>query len=350
MDREPIFLNAIRSFMKAFFGLLGIAVAFVLVIIVVVILASLGDNHVKISGKVVDLPDADGNRTPLAHSGPVILQINLDGVIGSKQHLQQTPRGIEAQLLHSQEGLLSGGRVKGIFLRINSPGGEALDADSIYRAFVQYKERYQVPIHVYVEGLCASGGMYVASAADKIYSTDISLIGSIGVIANYFNFSDTLNKIGVGAETIFKGTGKDSLNPFRPWTPGDDDQAKEIVDFFYNHFVDIVVAARPQISRDDLVNTYGAKVFPAPLALQYGFIDGIVSSRDEALSKLVEAAGLTEGSYQVVRFDVLQTLSELFSGSPGPVGEVVHHKIELPAALESAFLSGYLYLYEPGRE
>jgi protease IV len=349
MEREPIFLNAIRSFMKAFFGLLGLVIAFVLVIFVIVLLASFGSNEVKISGKIVDLPNADGTRTPLRHDTPLILQINLDGVIGSAQHIQQTPRGIQTQLLHSQEGELAGGRIKGVFLRVNTPGGDAFDADSIYRAFLQYKERYQVPIYVYVEGLCASGGMYVASAADKIYATDVSLIGSVGVISNYFNFSETMTKIGVNAETIFKGTGKDALNPLRPWTPGDDTQAKEIVDYLYNHFVDIVVAGRPAITRDDLVNVYGAKVFPAPVAMQHGYIDGVVANRDEALSKLVDAVGLTDESYQVIRFDVLQSLSEILSGGAGPTGEVIH-RIEFPQAFDSALLSGYLYLYEPGRE
>lgn len=348
MDREPIFISAMRSFMRTFFGLLGICVAFIPILIVLALIGSIGDSEVKIPAKTIDLPDANGNRSPLSHSGPVILQINIDGVIGSEQRIMQTPRGVQAQLLHSREGDLKDGRVKGIFLRINTPGGVAMDADSIYRALLQYKERYQVPVYAYVEGLCASGGMYVACSADKIYSTDVSLIGSVGVISNYFNVAQTLDKIGVAAQTIYRGIGKDALNPLRPWQPGDDDQAKEITDFFYNTFVDIVVANRPKMTRDELVNTYGAHVYPAPIALDHGYIDGIVASREEALGKLVDAVGLSDGEYQVVRFDITPSLSELISGSRGPVGDTMVHTIELPPALESALLTGYLYLYEPG--
>lgn len=62
---------------------------------------------------------------------------------------------------------------------INTPGGTVVDADGIYRALLEYKTKYDVPIYAYIDGLCASGGMYVALAADKIFASDVSLIGSV---------------------------------------------------------------------------------------------------------------------------------------------------------------------------
>ena len=99
-----------------------------------------------------------------------------------------------------------------------------VDADGIYRAIKHYKEQYQVPVIAYVDGLCASGGMYIACAADKIYATDVSLVGSVGVLfPSFMNFSKLLDTVGVQSLTISSCKGKDDMNPLRPWKEGGKD-------------------------------------------------------------------------------------------------------------------------------
>ncbi|MFI5264393.1 MAG: S49 family peptidase, partial [Candidatus Kapaibacterium sp.] len=92
--------------------------------------------------------------------------------------------------VESQEGDFKNNRVKGILLYMDTPGGYSTDSDTIYRLLMEYKKQYKVPIYAYVDGLCASGGMYIAITADKIMASDTSLIGSIGVIApTFMNFT-----------------------------------------------------------------------------------------------------------------------------------------------------------------
>src|SRR5690606_9333623 len=123
-----------------------------------------------------------------------------------------------AQLMESREGIFEKSPVVALLLHIQSPGGTVIDADGIYRAIKAYKAQHNIPVYAYVDGLCASGGMYIAAAADKIFASDVSLIGSVGVISPpTFNFTKTMEKLGIEALTLSAGIGKDDLNPFRPW-------------------------------------------------------------------------------------------------------------------------------------
>ena len=157
-------------------AILGVAVAFIIV--------AMGVSHMMQPdiyprrGQPVIAPDATGMRNLLPSSAPVILRINVHGIIG-EPHLNQDE--FENLLLDSQEGMFHNNRVKGVLLHINTPGGTAIDSDGIYRALMKYKATYEIPIYAYVNGICASGGMFIASAADKIYATPESMIGSVGV-------------------------------------------------------------------------------------------------------------------------------------------------------------------------
>ena len=120
------------------------------------------------------MPDAEGNRTMLPVHSPAILRLDLRGVIGAGD---LTSDKIENLLLDSREDFLGGNRVKGVLLYINTPGGASDDCATIFRALSNYKTKYNVPIYAYVDGLCASAGMYIACVADKIYASASSEIG-----------------------------------------------------------------------------------------------------------------------------------------------------------------------------
>lgn len=334
---------SLHAFCKGFFATVGVWLAFIPLILLIGLLAASGRGEITIPGKYVVLPNADGVRQPLSTHTPVVLQINIDGVIRSDQRIGVSALDIETQLLHSREGALRKDRVQAVLLNINSPGGAALEADAIYRALIAYKKLHNVPIYAYVNGLAASGGMYIAAAADRIYSCPTGTIGSVGVIANFFNVHEVLEKVGVNPKTLFDGKGKDEMNPFRPWTEKDFVQTQTIIDFLYERFVDIIVETRPRISRTALIDEYGAMAFPAPTALENGYIDEIVWDRSEALLALVEEAGIAD-SYQVVEFEEHRGLVDLISARSPMVTGKVQHEIELPQASAP---NGYLYLYQP---
>ena len=282
ISRESIFISAIRAFCNAFFTILGIVICFLLIGIIVGFAMNSSSSSEKTSFLIQ--PDANGNRTPLSISSPAILKINLEGIVGTGKLI--TP-SIESILLDSREGILKNNRVKGLLLCINTPGGSVTDANGIYEVLKAYKERYKVPIFAYVDGTCASGGVYISSAADKVYASSVSIIGSVGVILGpIFNFYELMEKWGIKATTISTGVDKNILNPFAPLKPGEDASLYKISEYLYNQFVDIVVAARPRLEKDKLINVYGAQVYVSHIAEQLGFIDVANSNYEQTVKDL----------------------------------------------------------------
>ena len=341
MGRESIFSSAIRSFCIALCAVLGLVAAF---FVVTLAIGSFGG-----SGKLTGtydyelMPDERGNREALAPHAPAILWLNVDGVIGAEKF---TTDDLQALLVESREGDFSGDRIKAVLLHINSPGGSAEDSENIYHAIKEYKERYKVPVYAYVDGLCASGGMMIACAADKIYATSASIVGSVGVISRYFNVADFLDKLGVKSLVLSEGKGKGALNMFRPWQPGEEKNIVTIMDALYENFTNIVSGARPRLTKQLLIGEYGAEVFIAPTALELGYIDEIASTASTPLRDVAQAAGIA-GSYQVVALSPSRWLGGLVRADSPLLTGKVQHDLHLPPGLDLALWDRYLYLYTP---
>ncbi len=345
--RESILYSAIRALAVAFCVVIGLCLGFVFISVLLGALSS-GGTESKLTTVNTEeiLPNADGKRKTLSSEAPVILQINIDGIIGTESLGEKTVR---QQLVESREGSFKNSRVKGILLYINTPGGTVTDADGIYRALKEYKQKYEVPIYAYIDGLCASGGMYVALAADKICASDTSLIGSVGVIApTFMNLTKLLEKIGVETLTISAGKDKDAMNPLRPWKPGEEDNYRQIIDYYYNHFVELVTTHRPDITKEKLVKDYGAHIFPAPLAVERGFIDVSGISLADTLRELLKEVGITSDYYQVIRLENKGWWSSIFSSEvSGLFKGKIQHQISLSPEVDILLRNQYLYLYCP---
>ena len=267
------------------------------------------------------MPDANGKRELLSGSSPVLLRIDFHGSIGTGD---LTSEKIDNLLLDSREDLFRHDRVKGILLSLNTPGGAAFDSDTIYRALLAYKKKYNVPVYAYIDGLCASGGIYIASAADKIYATHDSIIGSVGVLLGpNFNFAGTMSQYGVRALTLTEGKDKDELNPFREWKPDEGATLKNVMDVTYDQFLTAVTSARPKLSKELLMNDYGARVFVAQEAAEKGYVDAWDSSYSEAIKDLAIAAQIKEGeAYQVIRLSPPKQFFNEFAQTFAPVNIV----------------------------
>lgn len=344
--RDSIIVSTIRTFCTSFAAIIGVLIAFVFVLICVSRLSP--PDLFPPKSQLTISADANGNRDLLPSSAPVLLKIDIHGVIGDKD---LTFAKIRNMLLDSREGILDKGRVKGILLSLNTPGGLADDSDAIYRELLAYKEKYQVPIYAFVDGLCASGGMYIASAADRIYATPSSIIGSVGVILGpLFNFSSLMERYGVQGLNVTAGKDKDMLSAIRPWKPGEDASLKSITNALYERFVSIVVNARPELSKEKLINEYGAHIFIANKAKEYGYIDVADASSSLVLCDLAKAANLTEEmNYQVLAIspmhsfvsDLVQNKLTFFKGE-------INHKLPIAPYINSDFSGRFLYLYQPG--
>jgi signal peptide peptidase SppA len=343
--RESIFISSLRSFCRMFFAVSGIFIALVLLTTLYSAVTSPGAIEPKTT--VTYLPDAKGTRELAPHSAPVVLEIKFHGVIGDPKVLDTDT--VQNILLDSRSGVLANNRVKAILLHMNTPGGTVVDSDNIYRMLKTYKERYKVPVYAYVDGLCASGGVYISSAADKVFAGPASIIGSVGVVIGpFFNVYDTLQKIGIHALTVTAGLDKDMLNPTRPWKPGEDASLKAVTAYFYDRFVDVVTEARPNLDKNMLVSKYGAKVFDPVEAQNLGYVDMANASRDETLLALLKEAQIDESKpYQVVELQPKSDLlSMLLAKSPLVTGKVEHSlDTGMPKIREQ-----FAYLYQPSSE
>lgn len=345
LTRESIFISAVRSFCTSFAAIIGILVGVVLIFLVMTMFSS-----PDITPKMSDLtiaPDAEGNRDLLQTTTPVILKIDIHGVIGQGD---LTEEKFQKMLLDSREGMLAHDRVKAILLCLDTPGGTVKDGDGIYRALIEYKKKYEVPIYAYVDGLCASGGMYIACAADKIFATLSSVIGSVGVIIGpSFNVSQLMDRYGVQALTITEGKNKDMLSPFRPWQEGEDRSLRNITAATYERFLSIVLSARPTMERDKLINEYGAQIYMAEKAQELGYIDMANSDYNTALSELAKAAHLSEEApYQVMQISAPHPFfADFASEKLGLLSGKLTHTLRLGPYMDSELSGRLLYLYQP---
>jgi len=345
--RDSILYSAVRALVVAFCVVIGLCLGFVFIS---VLIGSMSGDSTEAKLTTVNteeiLPNAEGQRQTLSKDAPVILQINVDGVIGMES---LDTKSIRQQLVESREGDFKHDRVKGLLLYINTPGGTVSDADGIYHALLDYKEKYKVPIYAYVDGLCASGGMYVAMAADKIYASDTSLIGSVGVIAPTFvNLTKLMEKIGIDALTLSAGKDKDALNPLRPWKPGEDANYKHIIDYYYDHFVNLVTNHRTEITKEKLIQDYGARIFPAPQAKDYGFVDFTGVSFSDTLKELLKVSDITTEKYQVIRLENKGWWKNLFSAEVSTLFKgKIQHQISISPSVDLMLSNQFLYLYCP---
>lgn len=342
--KESIFSSVVRAFFVSLFKVMG----FLLAIIIVIAALSTLNNKVAIEPtndySATIVADAEGKRETLS-SQPVILKINISGVIGldglDQEHIRQL-------LIESKDGVLKDNPIKAVLLYIQTPGGTVTDADGIYRAIKSYKEQYKIPVYAYVDGMCASGGMYVAASADKVLASDVSIIGSVGVISpSALNFSKLLDKVGVDSLTFYAGKGKDELNPLRPWKEGEGTNYKELIEYYYTEFVNIVTSNRPMVNKAKLVQDYGAKVYPAIQAKEIGYIDEAGMSLRETIGLLAKEASLEEGKYRVVQLSKDTWVSELFKNQLNFFQGKVTHSIDIGSEWDPKLANQFLYMYRP---
>jgi protease-4 len=134
---------------------------------------------------------------------------------------------------------------QGVVLRINSPGGSPVQAGIIYDEIRRLRALHPgIPFYAVIEDICASGGYYIASAADRIYVDKASIVGSIGAIMNGWGFTGLMQKTGVERRVIAAGENKDFLDPFLPLNDQHKQYAQALVSEVHQQFIDVVRKGR----------------------------------------------------------------------------------------------------------
>ncbi len=133
----------------------------------------------------------------------------------------------------------------GVVMRINSPGGSPVQAGMINDEIRRLRGKYpDIPLYAVVEDVCASGGYYVAAAADKIYVDKASIVGSIGVLMDGFGFTGTMDKLGVERRLLTAGANKGFLDPFSPQNAQHKEFAQAMLGEIHQQFIDVVKKGR----------------------------------------------------------------------------------------------------------
>jgi protease-4 len=168
---------------------------------------------------------------------------------------------------------------QGVILRINSPGGSPVQSgyinDEIHRLRAKYPN---IPLYVVVEDLCASGGYYVAVAADRIFVNKASLVGSIGVLMDGFGFTGTMEKLGVERRLLTAGENKGFMDPFSPRNPRQEEFTRGMLAEIHQQFIAAVKEGRGKRLKETpemfsgLIWT-GAKSIELGLADDFGSVD-----------------------------------------------------------------------------
>ena len=181
--------------------------------------------------------------------------------------------------------------VKAVLLRVNSPGGTVTTSDAMYEIVMRFKQKTNKPVVASMQEVAASGGYYVALAADRTMAQPTTVVGSIGVIFSTFDFSGTMNKIGAQANSIKSGPLKDMGSPFKNLTPEERAVMQGIVDEYYARFIDKLETHRqmPDTSLRDTVTD--GRVFSGQRAKELGLIDevGLLEDAIKVTRKMADA-------------------------------------------------------------
>jgi protease IV len=194
--------------------------------------------------------------------------VDMQGVIASNSMASAD------NLIPSLQDAFKDKGTQGVILRINSPGGSPVQAGQINDEIRRLRKQYpKIPLYVVVEDICASGGYYVAVAADKIFVDKASLIGSIGVLMDGFGFTGTMSKLGVERRLITAGTNKGFLDPFSPLNPSQQAYAKQMVEEIHQQFIDVVKKGRGKRLKET-PDTFSGLVWNGQRGVEMGLADG----------------------------------------------------------------------------
>ncbi len=218
----------------------------------------------------------------------------LIGVMGDTGFFPTKDGNILSQVYYRLERAAEDPRIKGVILRLDTPGGEVTASDILYNEVKEFRARTGMPVVALMMGLSTSGGYYVASACDHIVAHPSTITGSIGVISIFPNIEELFAKIGVEMTVIKSGQMKDSGSPFRKMSTEEQAVFQDIVDGFHENFVEAVYSGREgKISRDRLNALADGRIYTAPQALEQGLIDSIGYFAD-ALKEVKGLAGVSE--------------------------------------------------------
>jgi protease-4 len=197
--------------------------------------------------------------------------VEIKGVIGSEGDASADA------ITESLRAAFDDPQTAGVLIRINSPGGSPVQSGIVYHEIRRLRAKHPAtPVHVVVEEICASGGYYVAAAADKIFVDRASLIGSIGVLMDNFGFVEALRKLGIERRVMTAGENKAFLDAFSPMDERQRAHAQKLLDEIHAQFIEAVRAGRGNRIVDS-PEIFSGLIWSGARSIELGLADGLGS-------------------------------------------------------------------------
>ncbi len=248
-----------------------------------------------------------------------------------------TPDALRSQLDQAADD----GNVRAVILEVNSPGGAVVASDQMHQLILDFKEESDKPVVVSMEDTAASGGYYIATAADRIVANTATITGSIGVILSFLNFSEAADKYGIKQVSVTSGEFKDIGSQFEDLTPEERDILDSVVQDSYSQFVDVIAEGR-DLPEDRVREISDGRIYSGLQAEELGLVD--------ETGNLSQAVDTTENLADVSDARVVR-----YTQSPGLFGSLQARLApQEPEALRTLKAAGLnpgpelQYIYRPG--
>ena len=210
------------------------------------------------------------SKLPFIKSKPVVSVIRLQGTIASGGRGTLSDASLAPLLTRA----FSKGKPAAVALEINSPGGSPVQSSLIGARIRRLAEEKEVPVFAFVEDVAASGGYWIASAADEIFADASSILGSIGVISAGFGAHVFLQKQGIERRVHTAGKSKSMLDPFKPENPEDIERLNRLLAQLHDNFIGQIKSRRGEKLADD-PDLFTGEVWIGHKAVEVGLADGV---------------------------------------------------------------------------
>ncbi len=230
-------------------------------------------------------------------------------VVDVRGVISETTATSASMIIEGLKSAFDDENTKGIILRMNTPGGSPVQSDYVYHEIRRMKkERPDLPIYAVVSDVCASGGYYIASAADKIFVNESSLIGSIGVIMNGFGFVNAMEKLGVERRLLIAGDHKALLDPFSAVSSEEKTHVQGLLTRVHEQFINAVRAGRGDRLKND-PEIFSGLIWTGADSIELGLADSVGNTRSVAKDII--------GAEELVNFTPREKLIDRLAGQVG---------------------------------
>jgi protease IV len=217
--------------------------------------------------------------------------IDVSGVIGPGTNASAD------KVIAGMQAAFKDSNTKGVILRINSPGGSPVQAGYINDEIRRLRSKHpEVPLYAVVEDICASGGYYIAAAADKIFVDKASIIGSIGVLMDGFGFTGTMEKLGVERRLLAAGKNKGFLDPFSPIQEEQTAHAETMLDDIHQQFIGVVRQGRGKRLKET-PEMFSGLLWVGQKSIDLGLADAM-GSLDYVAREIIKAENIIDYTQQ----------------------------------------------------